>query len=607
MRKKIMWVGLCVLLVAAMVISSCNKTTTASTPNPTTTASQKTSTTQVQTTSTTKVQTTTATTAASTEPVYGGSLSVFTQWGNEDPSGFDGIMTVRIWSGSVWVNPFTQWLLQGDIEKYGPRGNNTYAFQNWETIPDQFLGGCLAESWEIQTSPSLTFTFHLRHGVMWTGNQNIGMAPREFNADDVIYSENRALTQQGAHVELIYQSVSAPDKWTVIWQCNKFNARWVFVVGSGMSSGAVMAHEQVEAKLGGDDWHDAVGTGPFILTDYTEGQGATYTRNPNYWESTTIKGQQYKLPFIQTLYYPIIPDKSTEVAALRTGKIDWWPNVSTQYADTLKSSAPALIQTKVLYGKIDMFDLNQLNGKYMTNINLRRALMIGTDFTTIANLVFGGGEILAWPLNRTIPEYTPLNQLPAADQALYTYDPVKAKQMIAAEGYPNGFPIQINIPSNNNQARDEADALVSMWAQIGVTGSIVVSDATTETSILQGVQFPDMIYENWTVTNPLTAMSKSDSSGLGTLVQPGNPLEVMYRQALAEPDAAKRSAIEKTLAVLYIESVAQIPMPNPFVLNCYWPWINNYYDELDTGYYNGCPIISRIWINQGLKKSLGKG
>jgi peptide/nickel transport system substrate-binding protein len=42
-------------------------------------------------------------------------------------------------------------------------------------------------------------------------------------------------------------------------------------------------------------------------------------------------------------------------------------------------------------------------------------------------------------------------------------------------------------------------------------------------------------------------------------------------------------------------------------LNCYWPWINNYYSELDTGYYNGCPIISRIWIDQNLKKSLGKG
>ena len=128
-------------------------------------------------------------------------------------------------------------------------------------------------------------------------------------------------------------------------------------------------------------------------------------------------------------------------------------------------------------------------------------MMIGTDFTTIANLVYGGGEILAWPVNKTIPEYTPLNQLPAADQELYTYDPVKAKQIIADAGYPNGFPIQINIPANNNQARDEADAMVSMWAKIGVTGSIVVSDATTETSIQQGVLYPDMIYQNWTVTD----------------------------------------------------------------------------------------------------------
>ena len=108
MKKKIILLGLCVLLavsmVGASVISSCG------------------------TKSTTTTKTTTTTTPANT-PQQGGSLTLFTQWGFQDPSGFDDL-TTRIWSGSVWINPFTEWLCRGDIATYGPRGNNAFGFAN---------------------------------------------------------------------------------------------------------------------------------------------------------------------------------------------------------------------------------------------------------------------------------------------------------------------------------------------------------------------------------------------------------------------------------------------------------------------------------------------
>jgi len=44
--------------------------------------------------------------------------------------------------------------------------------------------------------------------------------------------------------------------------------------------------EMADANAKGEDWHNAVGSGPFILTDYASGVGATYTKNPNYWGTT---------------------------------------------------------------------------------------------------------------------------------------------------------------------------------------------------------------------------------------------------------------------------------------------------------------------------------
>ena len=68
-------------------------------------------------------------------------------------------------------------------------------------------------------------------------------------------------------------------------------------------------------------WRNAVGTGPFILTDYLSGSAATLVKNPDYWATDPVgPGQGNQLPYIDGIQYLIIPDVSTRQAALRTGK-----------------------------------------------------------------------------------------------------------------------------------------------------------------------------------------------------------------------------------------------------------------------------------------------
>ena len=70
------------------------------------------------------------------------------------------------------------------------------------------------------------------------------------------------------------------------------------------------------------DWDKQVGSGPFIIEEYVVGSHMAYKRNTNYWDKTTIGGKEYQIPFIDKIVVPIIPDDSTQVAALRTGKVD---------------------------------------------------------------------------------------------------------------------------------------------------------------------------------------------------------------------------------------------------------------------------------------------
>jgi ABC-type transport system substrate-binding protein len=588
-KKKIIFLGLSFLMVASLisasVLTSCNKSTTTS-------------------------ATTTATTAANT-PVPGGTLTVATDWMNEDPGGFDAGLTPKPWSTAVWDSPFLCWMMIGDVEKYGPRGSNAFPFQTTEMVPEQYLMGPVGQSWEIQTAPSVTFTFHIRQGIMWAGNSLLGMAPRELTSDDVVYSMKRS--EIGTMVEGNYKFITdriAVDRYTVKLVCSSFDANWAYYLGYGYMPGMITCHESGDATIGGgsEDWKNQVSDGPFIISNYVSGSGVTYTKNPNYWEKTTINGKQYQLPFIDTLVYPIIPDEASRIAALRTGKLDWWGATPTTYASSLTQSSPSLVQKTYPSDRIFLVKFNRIDNQYLKVKDVRRALMIGTDLGTIRDLVFPGGDLLGWPVAQGDPAYTAIENLPASTKSLFTYDPTTAKQMIAAAGFPNGFKVTLQIQANDEKQANFAALLVDQWAKLGVTLTIQVMDSAAFTAagndrtydintMIMSTANP-IVPENWahTVPNP------PNNSNIYSLTE---PFTGMYQTMIAESDVTKRTQDIKTLAIAMIDDAGWIPFANATNLNCYWPWMKNYYNETDTGYHNAIPMISRIWIDQTLKKTLG--
>ena len=82
-----------------------------------------------------------------------------------------------------------------------------------------------------------------------------------------------------------------------------------------------------------------VGTGPYRLTDHVEGSSATWEKNPNYWGVDGKFGN--RLPYIDELRSLMMPDVSTRIAALRTGRIDILSNTGDAHItniDNLESS-----------------------------------------------------------------------------------------------------------------------------------------------------------------------------------------------------------------------------------------------------------------------------
>jgi len=590
-------------MVTATFLASCTKTTQQATV--TQTATQTNTQTTTQTTTTTKTSSTTTTTA-SNEPQYGGSLNVMTFWGNVEPPGFDVSLAPAVYKVTAWNGPFLDWLMVGDVDKYGPRGNNQFAFQTAQYVPSTYLGGGgVATSWEITGNP-VTITFHIRKGIMWAGNSVIGMQPRELTADDVAWSLNRGMAAPILKgVYNFVDSVTATDKYTVVIKCNTFNANWAYYIGYGYVPGMINCPEAGNSTVGAgsEDWKNQVSDGPFILTSYVAGAACTYERNPNYWGTTTINGKSYQLPFIDKLVYPIIPDPTTAVASLRTGKLDWWPYTPNTNAASLKQTAPNLIQTQVPGGGITCVMVNRLDNQYLKSLAVRQALLIATDFKSINHLVYPGGAEFSYPLPPSDPAYTPFDQLPASTQNLFSYDPTKAKQMLADAGYPNGFKLTLNVNSAYPDFADIAQLLADEWSKVNVqlTINTITPAANAAAKLNRGF---DLQLHVFNVNNPITSLSN-------LIPQPGNlylstePLAQNFQKILTDLDAAKLVADEKQVAVDMLADGGYIPFANPVVLNCHWPWMKNYYSETDAGYATISPLISRMWVDQNMKKSMG--
>jgi len=145
MKKKIFCMGLGLLSVI-LTLAACSQassstaaiTSTSSTTNVMTSATPATSQTAL---TTTNVTTSKPPTTASDLPQYGGTLTIFPYQGQNNM----GQNFAALQGGSAATQAIMPWiamLLTGDIDKYGPRGNNAFTFQLNQFVPNFHERGC---------------------------------------------------------------------------------------------------------------------------------------------------------------------------------------------------------------------------------------------------------------------------------------------------------------------------------------------------------------------------------------------------------------------------------------------------------------------------------
>ena len=535
-------------------------------------------------------------------PRYGGNLEIGTVYPTISALSFD--PADFAWKLNHDVGPYLETLFSGDLSK-SVRNGGKFNYKPDAWLPTEAIRGELAETWEWTENP-LSLVIHLRKGVMWPEKTGV-MASREFTADDVVFTFNRqnASPKRFPDYYDYITNVEARDRHTVVFHMKEFNADWDYRFGWGYYS-QIYPKELVDAGIA--NWKNAVGTGPFQLTEYVQGNAHVYARNPIYWDREKIAGQDYKIPFIDRITYRVIKDEATQHAALRTGKLDILETIRWQAVENLKKSAPQLKWARWL-NYSGTYLAMRVDTKPFNDIRVRRALNMAVNKQEIVKEYYGGNaELFAYPQHPDyIGYFQPLAEMPDSVKELYEYNPDKAKKLLAEAGYPNGFTFKTQVCSCSPDNMDLLPLIAGYLEQIGVKIEIQPMEYGAFLSAMTTQTNSAGYFMSNGHTNPTTTIRKNFVPG--QVWNPSQWNDPAFSARVAEMyrtrDEPTRQKMIKEMTVEMLDKAPYIWLPTPYVYTAWWPWVKNYDGELRVGAVKPAPIYARLWIDQELKKKMG--
>ena len=264
----------------------------------------------------------------------------------------------------------------------------------------------LATAWKYMDDHTLRLT--LRPNVKFSNGE-------PFNADSVVYSVKRVTspnykTQQSSFFGGI-NDARRIDDLTVDILSSKPDATMA------QSLTLMFIVPPKYTKDHGDQYFNAqpVGTGPYLFVNWTRGSSITLKANDTYWGGA---------PKIKNVKFAIMAESNVQLNALKTGQIQLATTLSPQ---TL-SQAP---QSFTVPGPDHpMIILNQRGGPFVDK-NVRLAANYAVDRQAIVDKIYQGTADVAGcqPFGPQTLGFNPTLQN-------YTYDPQKARELLAASGNP---------------------------------------------------------------------------------------------------------------------------------------------------------------------------
>ncbi len=467
-----------------------------------------------------------------------------------------------------------RWAAQNDILTMDPHSQNhattnailMHAYEGLTRYNANYqLEPALATKWSYLSPTQVRF--ELRKGVKFHDGS-------PFTADDVVFSFGRIKQPQGTMQIYVtgIADIKKIDDHTVdlmLSAPNPILLRNIIdfrIMSKAWAEKNRTANVQdYKAKEENFASRNVMGTGAYKITGWTPEQRITMTINNDWWDkhSGNVK---------EVIYTPIKSDP-TRVAALLSGDVDMLTDIPTQDVARLRSDSKLKIvdgpEVRTIYlapdiGSAELKYSNVKGKNPFADKRVRQALSMAIDREAIKRNIMRG---LSIPAGLMVAPGVNGN---AADIDVPTKVDVEgAKRLLAEAGYPDGFEVRFNAP-NNRYVNDEeiAQAIVAMWARIGVKAQLMAENMATFSQKFQN--FDSSLYMlGWGVATydaqymvqSLVRTRTAGADGNFNFSRISDPVVDRLTDAMkSETDVAKRNAMIKEVLLRIKDEVLLIPL-----------------------------------------------
>ncbi len=325
--------------------------------------------------------------------------------------------------------------------------------------------GLAAESWTVGEDGK-TYTFKVRKGMTFASGNPVTAEDAAFSLQRTVIlnkSPGFILTQFGFTPENVRDKIRAVDAHTLVFETDKAYAPTFVLycltstVGSVVDKKEVMKHEQ-----DGDMGHawlrtNYAGSGPFALNTWKASELLMLDANPDYWDGA---------PTMKRVIIRHIPEPATQRLLLEKGDIDIARNLGPDQIQGLEGNQDIKIHSAPK-GGLFYLGLNQKHPA-LSKPRVRQAFKYLVDYQSMADSILNGAMVVH-------QAFLPKGFLGALLDQPFTYDPEKAKSLLAEAGYPDGLTVSMDT-RNNFPTIDMAQAIQSSFAKGGVKIEILPMD-----------------------------------------------------------------------------------------------------------------------------------
>lgn len=364
---------------------------------------------------------------------------------------------------------------QGDIGTMDPHAQNA---QTTMSVLSMVYEALVTRDRDLAKAPGLALSWEPVSDTVWRFALRPGVTFHDgatFGAEDVVFSIERAKakTSQFANFVGSIASVKAVDDLTVEIETTDIDPllpdklAYIFIMDSGWAAAnGVTVPQDLGNKENTYAVLNANGTGPFKASERVPDSRTVLDRRPDYWGEMASDVSQ-------VVYLPI-GSPPTRISALLSNEVDLVIDVPPQDVARLDSTAgvktarvPEL--RTIFFGFDHKSDALRHGDAGGTNpwkdLRVRQAVDHAIDAESISRVVMRG---LSQPTSQLIAPGN-FGHDPSLENRA-AFDPERSRALLAEAGYPNGFTVQMDCPTDTYTNPEQiCQAVSAMMSQIGIT------------------------------------------------------------------------------------------------------------------------------------------